>query len=126
MIINESGGPYEKFRIGLQVSVAYKTDTEKVIEILKTIASKENLLSPHPKPQVRFRSFGDSGLHFELLVWVRRPGLRGEALHALHMKVNQAFEENGIEIPYAKQDVYLKNIDNTDLNTKLSNEIAAN
>ena len=83
MIINESGGPYEKFRVPLQISVAYKTDTDKVTKILESIADNEPLVVSTPAPRVRLRRFGHSGLQFELLVWIRKPELRGKALHKL-------------------------------------------
>ena len=61
-----------------------------------------------PTPRVRFRSFGASGLVFELLAWIEQPVYRGRVLHALNGKVYKALNTAGIEIPYAKQDVYIK------------------
>jgi small-conductance mechanosensitive channel len=57
---------------------------------------------------VRFREFGDSGLRFELLSWIDEPVLRGRVLDQLNTTVFKRFREAGIEIPYAKHDVYVK------------------
>ena len=65
-------------------------------------------ITAEPAPRVRFRSFGASGLVFELLAWIEKPVVRGRVLHALNGKVYKAFNQAGIEIPYAKQDVYVK------------------
>jgi small-conductance mechanosensitive channel len=61
-----------------------------------------------PVPRVRFRSFGSSGLVFELLAWIEEPVFRGRVLHELNGKVYKALNAAGIEIPYSKQDVYVK------------------
>ena len=67
-----------------------------------------NHIVDDPSPRVRFRSFGASGLVFELLAWIERPVYRGRVLHALNGKVYKAFAAEGIEIPYSKHDVYVK------------------
>ena len=61
-----------------------------------------------PEPRVRFRNFGPSSLDFELLCWVDDPELRGRVLDALNSAVYKRFLAEGIEIPYAKQDVFIK------------------
>ena len=61
-----------------------------------------------PEPRLRFRSFGDSGLELELLAWVDEPVLRGAVTDALNSEVYRRFTEEEIEIPYAKTDLYVK------------------
>ena len=56
------------------------------------------------------RAFGASSLDFELLAWIEQPVLRGRIRHELHMQTYDAFNQAGIEIPYAKQDVYIKEL----------------
>ena len=107
-IVNESSGPYEKHRVRVKVSVAYGSDIDQVREILMAIADGRDDICEQPEPRVRFRRFGDSGLEFELLAWIEKPVLRGRILDALHQRVYKDFNDAGIEIPYAKQDVYVK------------------
>lgn len=57
---------------------------------------------------VRVRAFGASSLDFDLPCWVENPELRGRVLDALNTAVYKRFQEQGIEIPYAKQDLYIK------------------
>ncbi len=109
-IINESGGPHEKFRCSVAVGVAYGSDIDNVREILMGIAMAEEMVCRDPEPRVRFRQFGASGLNFELLVWIETPSLRGRAVDRLNSEVYKQFASNGIEIPYAKQDVYIKEL----------------
>ena len=110
MVINESGGPHEKFRIRVQVAVAYGSDIDQVRAVLMGIADADPGVCAEPEPRVRFRTFGASGLDFELLGWVEKPELRGRILDALNSAVYKRFLAEGIEIPYAKQDLYIKEL----------------
>jgi MscS family membrane protein len=107
-IINESGGPAEKFRIRVVVGVAYGSDIDKVREILMDIALGDEAVCEDPEPRVRFRTFGASSLDFELLCWIEQPVLRGRVLDALNCQVYKRFIEEKIEIPYSKHDLYIK------------------
>ena len=109
-ITNQSGGPNPKFRIRVKVGVAYGTDIEKVREILMEIALAETLVTKTPEPRVRFRVFGASSLDFELLCWIQDPELKGRTLDKLNVAVYNKFNEHKIEIPYSKQDLYIKEL----------------
>ncbi len=109
-IINQSGGPHEKMRIRLKIGVAYGSDIDKVTEILTNAATEESAVCKSPKPRVRFRVFGASSLDFELLFWVDSPEDRGRVVDIMNTKIYKQFGEEGIEIPYAKQDVYIKGL----------------
>ena len=109
-IVNQTGGPHEKMRVRVKVEAAYGSDIDKVEEVLLgCVGGVEHIVSD-PSPRVRFRSFGASGLVFELMAWIEKPVFRGRVLHALNGNVYKAFNQAGIEIPYAKQDVYVKEL----------------
>ncbi|RMD87246.1 MAG: mechanosensitive ion channel family protein [Candidatus Dadabacteria bacterium] len=108
MIINESGGPYEKSRVRIKVSVAYGSDLEQVENILLKVASDNPLIEDTPAPRVRFREFGDSALNLELLAWIAKPALRGKAIHHLNLEVYKALSESNIEIPFPQRDIHIK------------------
>ena len=109
-IINQSGGHHEKLRIRLKIGVAYGSDIDKVRKILKEAADNEPLVCRNPAPRVRFRVFGPSSLDFELLFWVAKPEQRGQALDKMNTVVYKRFNEEHIEIPYSKQDIYIKGL----------------
>ncbi|MCP4983105.1 MAG: mechanosensitive ion channel family protein [Gammaproteobacteria bacterium] len=109
-IINESGGPHEKFRIRVAVGVAYGSDIDKVREVLMDIALNDEAVCEDPEPRVRFRTFGASSLDFELLCWIDQPVLRGRVIDALNCQVYKRFIEEKIEIPYSKHDLYIKEL----------------
>jgi len=109
-IINESGGPYEKYRIRVKVGVAYGTDIDRVEEILLEIAAANPLVCETPEARVRFRAFGASSLDFELLCWVNQPPQRGLATHELLCAIYKRLNTESIEIPYSKHDLYIKEL----------------
>ncbi len=113
-IINETGGPDKKERIRVRVACAYGSDIDHVKDVLVKAATEHADVCTEPEPRVRFRSFGASGLELELLAWVDEPVLRGRVTDTLNTEVYRCFKEEEIEIPYAKQDLYVKEIPSAD------------
>jgi small-conductance mechanosensitive channel len=107
-IVNETGGPHDKMRVRVKVSAAYGSDVDQVRDVLMSCSEDVMHVVGEPAPRVRFRSFGASGLDFELLAWIEQPLFRGRVLDDLNRRVYKAFKDAGIEIPYSKQDVYVK------------------
>lgn len=107
-IINESGGPHLKIRTAVPVGVAYGSDVDGVMRILEGIGLDHPQTCAQPAPRARMRGFGASSLDFDLLIWIDHPEQRGMIKHELLMEIYKAFGREGIEIPYSKHDVYIK------------------
>jgi MscS family membrane protein len=107
-IINESGGPHLKIRTAVPVGVAYGSDVDQVMRILEGIGEAHPETCAQPTPRARMRAFGASSLDFDLLIWIDHPEQRGLIRHELLMEIYKAFDREGIEIPYSKHDVYIK------------------
>jgi len=110
-IINQSA-PEPRYRIRLDVGVGYDSDLRLVGKTLLAVAEQNHALADKPLPRVRVRSFGDSAINFQLLVWVQDPRHRGRETHNLLKMIHSAFQERGIEIPFPKRDIYLQSEDN--------------
>jgi len=106
-VINESGGPWKKMRLRLNVQCAYDANLDQVCEVLNKVAHTQTEVCNHPAARVRMRGFADSGINFQLLCWIDDPQDRGRILHELYMATHKAFTENGLEIPYPKRDVVI-------------------
>ena len=106
-IVNESGGPHVKYRVRVDVGVAYGSDIDQVRRVLLEIATASSLLEENPEPRVRFRRLGESSLDFQLLGWVADPELRGRAVDELLTTVYKRFAEEKITIPFPQRDVHL-------------------
>ena len=107
-ITNESGGPYEKFRIRIKVGVAYGSDVDQVEAVLIESAKQHPEVCKKPEPRVRFRAFGASSIDFELLAWVEQPVHKGRLEHELNCGIYKAFTREKIKIPFPQQDVHIK------------------
>ena len=107
-ISNESGGPHEKYRLNVSIGVAYGSDIDQVRAVLMDVAINEKEVCDEPEPRVRFRSFGNSSLDIDLLCWVETPEVRGRVLDSLNTIIYKRFTTEGIEIPYSKHDLYIK------------------
>jgi len=103
-IINESA-PGRRKRIRVPLGVAHGTGVDEFEETILAVAAAESTVIDTPAPRMRFRSFGDSALEYELLCWVRSPVRAAKATHLLNRGVYNALNEAGIEIPYNKLDV---------------------
>ncbi len=107
-VVNESA-PVPNFRVRIPVSVAYGSDIDLVQQTLLDIVQGNEHIQPEPSPRVRFRTFGDSALNFELLCWAKEPSLRGLAVHELNCSIYKKFAEKGISIPFPQRDVHIHN-----------------
>ena len=72
------------------------------------MAGENPLVVTKPEPRVRFRTFGDSSLIFELLCWAHRPHDKGRIIHQLNRAIYKAFDQAGIVIPFPQRDVYVR------------------
>ena len=98
-------------RVLIKVGASYKSDPEQVMRILKEIADKSTSILRLPAPGVGFDDFGPNGMMFSLVAFVADVGQRGAVQNELRIAINKAFREAGIEMPYAQQDVHLRDLD---------------
>jgi len=113
-ITNETGGEQTPYRIRAVIGAAYGSDVEQVLRVLEDIAASNEHLLEHPAPRARFRLFGASSLDFELLAWIEDPALRGLRVHELNIAIYKRFAEESIAIPFPQQDVYIKELPDSD------------
>jgi len=106
-IVNESGGPYEKTRVVIQVGVAYGSNVDRVHEVLMRAAQSVELVVRDPEPRVRFVDMGDSALIFRVQGWVDEPITRGACIDGLNTAIYKALGQAGIEIPFPQRVVHM-------------------
>ncbi|RLD21354.1 MAG: hypothetical protein DRI69_04275 [Bacteroidetes bacterium] len=93
-----------KKRIEIKIGVAYGTDPNKVLEILKDIALGYKYAQTEPAPMPLFDEFGDSALNFRLLFWVPVEFVLS-AKSDVSIEIYNRFEEAGIIIPFPQRDI---------------------
>lgn len=95
-------------RVDLTFSTSYSADIQKVNDILLGLAEKHELTLKDPAPFAALSAHGESALTFVLRVWVKAEDYWTVNFDLLK-DVKQAFDENGIEIPYPQLDVHVNN-----------------
>ncbi len=98
-----------RVRFKIPVGVAYGSDLRLVEKLLYEVAESHPDVLPDPSPAVRLMAFGESAVEFELRVWsTTLVHQRGKLISDLNFAIYDKFKEHGIEIPYPKRDLYLR------------------
>ncbi|KFB09771.1 mechanosensitive ion channel family protein [Nitratireductor basaltis] len=95
-------------RLEIPIGVAYGSDVRRVHEILMGIAKSHPLVLKNPEPFVHFANFGDSSLDFEVRVYLADILRQLEVQNDIRFAIIEAFEKEGIEIPFPQRDLHLR------------------
>ena len=95
-------------RADMKFTVAYGSDMNKVEEVLRKIAQDHPLVLKSMKVNIYMESHDDSAITYAVKVW----GNNGDyfsILHSFPRLVYDAFEKEGITIPFNQVDVHIDN-----------------
>ncbi|MDI6852901.1 MAG: mechanosensitive ion channel [Deltaproteobacteria bacterium] len=95
-------------RLGLKVGVSYDSDPRRVTGIIEEVCKANPRVVKDPPPQVFFQAYGDSSLDFNIWVYLGSPSDRIPATHELNSAIFEAFQANGIEIPFPQRDLHIR------------------
>jgi potassium efflux system protein len=98
-------------RLDIPVGVAYGSDVNKVMQLLKDVVVGHPDIMDTPEPNVLFQSFGDSSLDFELRVWTAKFAGFQQVRSEIIVAIEKALKEAGIVIPFPQRDLHLKTVD---------------
>ena len=77
-------------------------------DIILKVADSAAWVAKHPPPAVVVKKFGDFSVDLQLRVWIDDARKRMRTISYITDGVKTAFDEQGIEIPYPKRDIYIK------------------
>ncbi len=95
---------------GTQVTVAYGTDVDVVMQLLKQACEEQDMVLKEPLPFVTLTNFGSDGLEFGAHYWVdeQQAGLL-TLKSEINIRILQLLQAQGIEIPYPQRVVHTRN-----------------
>ena len=103
----------DDIRLRVPIGIGYDVDVETAKELIRQVAESIEGVMEKPAPVVIIRRFGDSGVDLEARVWLRNARQRRNVEDELTDGVKAAFDANGIEIPFPKRDIYVRNMSKT-------------
>ena len=105
----------EDIRLRIPFSVAYESDIERAKVLLVQAALEVKGVKPDPAPIVIVRGFGQSEVNLQLRVWIVEARNRRRIADEITGIALDAFARAGVEIPYPKRVLYIKQGDATGL-----------
>lgn len=93
-------------RVRATVAVAYESDLDQVVQVLTEAARGVPVRLPQHEPIVLLKEFGDSGIDFDTLIWIRDPWTAPRARSELRLAIWRALKGAGITIPFPQIDVH--------------------
>ena len=95
-------------RVRINIGVSYDTDIKKAKSVILEVAKTAEWIVTNPPPRVVVRQFGESSVDLQLRVWIKDARRRIDTISYMTDKVKEAFDREGIEIPYPKRDITIR------------------
>jgi len=98
----------EEIRVRIPIGIAYDADINKAKDLIRKVALELAWVMHEPAPKVVVRKFGESAVDLQARVWIREPRRRMDTISYITDRLKDVFQQEGIEIPYPKRDIYIK------------------
>lgn len=96
-------------RVDLTIGIGYSDDIDHAREVLMRLLSEDSRTHKDPEPMVQVENLGDSSVDIMVRAWVDRGDFLTYKLEFLR-KVKQAFDAEGISIPYPQSEVSVRQV----------------
>ena len=99
----------DEIRVRVPIGIAYESNLKKAKEIIIGISLQLDWVMSDPAPKVVVRNFGASSVDLQARVWISDPRRRMDTISYITDNVKEAFDREGIEIPYPKREIFIRN-----------------
>ncbi len=111
-IVKNFSMPRKALWVTLEVGVSYDSDLEHVetvaLEVAKEVLGEVDGGVPGEDPIVRYHTFGDSSINFDVRMMVREFRSQGPVKHEFIKRLHRRFADEGIEIPFPIRTIVMK------------------
>ncbi len=94
-------------RVDMVFGIGYGDDIRKAKEVITGIIEADERILKDPAPLVAVAELGDSSVNFNVRPWVKSSDY-WSVYFDLNEKIKNAFDDNGISIPFPQMDVHLQ------------------
>ena len=98
----------DEIRVRIPIGIAYESNMKKAKEIIIGISLQLDWVMRDPVPKVVVRNFGASSVDLQARVWISDPRRRMDTISYITDNVKEAFDREGIEIPYPKREIFIR------------------
>jgi len=104
--------PDRRLKIAVAVGVAYGSDVDLVLRLMKEVAQSlpEVMDDSDHQTVIRFSEFADSSLNFTAFIWIKDLDLQFKVASDYRAELLRRFDNNGIEIPFPQSVVWLRDL----------------
>lgn len=93
-------------RVDLVIGISYGSPIQKAAEIMQRLIQEDKRILAEPAPTIAVAELADSSVNFVVRPWVKKEDYWSVRFDLLQ-NVKQAFDANGIEIPFPQRTVHM-------------------
>jgi small-conductance mechanosensitive channel len=86
--------------VNIAVAVAYGTNLEQAIKLLKTLPGKDERILAYPEPAVMIRQFAVGSIDIQLFFWIKNLNDLEAVKSDIYLAIETAFKEHSIRMPF--------------------------
>jgi len=97
---------FDTRRVDLVIGIGYTSDIQKAYDVLMDLIKKDARILSDPPANIAVSELADSSVNFVVRPWVKKEDY-WDVKFDLTRKIKEAFDENGIEIPFPQQVIHM-------------------
>jgi small conductance mechanosensitive channel len=97
---------FDTRRVDLVIGIGYTSDIQKAYDVMMNLIKEDTRILTDPPPKIAVSDLADSSVNFVVRPWVNKADYWSVRFD-LTRKIKEAFDENGIEIPFPQQVVHM-------------------